>query len=321
MTDHISHARINKRERHTFYIKMLCNWSSSRDLLELWDKMGHGNYSYSNKGRTITMVDDSWTDDAADYIVVINATVHKPTVKNLRKTIFMKMEPVFVDPFWEYVHNNPELLKGRFTHLPGNYNNNEWHISKTLPELMAEIRGYKTIEKVYDKEISAILSHKNLDPGHVERLNFAREAQHLLPWHSYGSNVEGWINYKGPLPPYQKDGGLLPYKYTFNAENMKLPGYYTEKLIDAILCETLCFYSGHEDVQTHVDPNAYVLLDLSDINESIHVIKNAVDSDLWTQRLPYIKAAKKKILEETGFFPRLFTLVENESYEFRDVSK
>ena len=119
----------------------------------------------------------------------------------------------------------------------------------------------------------------------------------------------GWINYKGTLPPYKKDDGLLPYKYTFNVENMKLPGYHTEKLIDAILCETLCFYSGHEDVKEYIDPNAYVFLEFDNIEESIRVMKEATESNLWYRRLPYIKAAKRKILEETGFFPRLFNII------------
>jgi GDP-L-fucose synthase len=295
-------------------IKMMCNWCPNAELIRIWDKMGHGNSTYTKDGVTLKLAGDEISEHDADYIVVVNSTGDKPrpSVRNLRKTIFMKMEPVFVDTFWEYVHNNPELLKARFTHLPGNYNNIEWHISKTLPELMSE----GAVEKHYDKEVSAILSAKNFYPGHTLRLTFAKAAQHQLLWHSYGAPVCGidmtkWVNYKGPLPLYTKETALAPYKYTFNCENAVLPGYHTEKLIDAILCETLCFYYGHEDVREHIDSRAYVYLDINNVGESIKTIKESVEGDLWAQRVPYIREAKRKLLEERGFFPRLFNTINN----------
>jgi GDP-L-fucose synthase len=298
-------THIAEGTKPTLLIKMLCNWCSSTTFIDLWDKLGHGNHSYTKNNITLKMVDDAYKDDDVDYIVVVNNTYHKPSVRNLRKTIFMKMEPVFLDSFWEYVHNNPELLKARFTHLPGSYNNYEWHISKTLSELIQE----KPVVKHYDKEISAILSNKYSDSGQITRINFALKAQHQLPWHSYGAYKSEWINYKGSLPPYKKDYGLYPYKYTYNVENYKLPGYHTEKIIDAILTETLCFYSGHEDIQKHIDPRAYVLLDFNNIEDSIAIIKEAIESDLWSKRIKYIRQAKKKILEETSFFPRLYKTI------------
>jgi GDP-L-fucose synthase len=319
-SNNYAHARIGKSTRiddgidgidGIVKIKMMCNWCSAEHLLAIWDKMGTGERAYTKNGITLKMVGDEISEDDADYIVVVNSTGRNPipSVKNLKKTIFMKMEPIFVDSVWEYIHNNPELLKARFSHLPGNYNNNEWHISKTLPQLMGE-----SIVKSFDKEISAVLSSKNFYTGHTIRLNFAKEAQHHLPWHSYGSNVCGidmseWKDYKGSLPWYEKDKALMPYKYTFNCENAILPGYYTEKLIDAILCETLCFYHGHEDIKEHIDPRAYVFLDINNVEESIGIIKKSIESDLWNERIQYIREAKKKILEETGFFPRLFATI------------
>lgn len=336
-SNNYEHARIGRNTRITsrsrdgckdvskdvFKIKMMCNWCSTEHLLTIWDKMGTGNRSYTKNGITLQMVGDEISEDSSDYIVVVNSTGYNPmpSVKNLKKTIFMKMEPIFVDPIWEYIHNNPELLKARFSHLPGNYNNNEWHISKTLPRLLSELpssNNNSPIVKYFDKEISAVLSSKNFYPGHAIRLNFAKEAQHHFSWHSYGSNVcatdmSEWKDCKGSLPLYEKDLALIPYKYTFNCENAILPGYYTEKLIDAILCETLCFYYGHEDIKEHIDPRAYVFLDITNIEESIRTIQKTLDEDLWSKRLPYIRQAKKRILEETGFFPRLFETIVGQS--------
>ena len=44
-----------------------------------------------------------------------------------------------------------------------------------------------------------------------------------------------WKYYLSDLPPNKKDEALFQYKYTFNAENNSIPGYFTEKLIDGII--------------------------------------------------------------------------------------
>ena len=284
-------------------IKMFCNWCSSKQLCDLWNKLGDGDYSFTNGAITLQMV---WEDkcDNVDYIVVVNGTAHHPSIRNLKKTIFIKIEPVLHDSFWSYVHINPQLLKAVYTHQPGNYNNNEWHLSMTRNELINN-----KIVKTYDQEISTVLSDKFIDTGHRTRINFALTAQYQLPWHSYGGNFFKWKNYKGTLQPYQKDNALIPYKYTFNMENTDLHGYYTEKLIDAILCECLCFYSGPPDIEELINPKAYVRLDFTQIMTSIETMKKAIKEDWWSQRIEYIKEAKQKILFETGFFPRLMRTI------------
>ena len=283
---------------------MFCDWCSSKQLCDLWDKLGDGEYSFTNGDITLEMVWDNYKCDNVDYIVVVNGTRHHPSIRNLAKTIFLKMEPVIHDRFWSYVHKNPQLLTAVYTHEPGNYNNNEWHLSMTRNELLNRV-----IDKTYDQEISAILSDKFVDTGHQTRIRFALAAQHQLKWHSYGGNHFKWMNYKGGLPIYQKDKALIPYKYTFNMENTSLSGWYTEKLIDAILSECLCFYSGPPDIEKLIDPKAYVRLDFTQIEKSIKTMKKAIKENWWLKRIDHIKAAKQKILFETGFFPRLMATV------------
>ena len=67
-----------------------------------------------------------------------------------------------------------------------------------------------------------------------------------------------WNNYKGSLPYHQKDQSILPYKYSFNVENFEIKNYYTEKLIDGILGETLVFYHGCPNIKDLIDERAYV---------------------------------------------------------------
>jgi len=49
---------------------------------------------------------------------------------------------------------------------------------------------------------------------------------------------------------------------------------------------------------------------MNDFESSFQIIKNAIESDLWSQRLPIIKKTKEHILEYYGFFPTLERVLE-----------
>ena len=88
-------------------------------------------------------------------------------------------------------------------------------------------------------------------------------------------------------------------------ENHSIKNYYTEKLIDGILSETLVFYSGCFNARDYINDKAFVYLELSNFEHDYQIIKKAIEEDWHTQRLPFIKEAKQKILNELQFFPRL----------------
>jgi hypothetical protein len=86
-------------------------------------------------------------------------------------------------------------------------------------------------------------------------------------------------------------------------ENNYEPNFITEKLWEPILCESLCFYHGCPNVAEYVDPRAFVQLPINDFEACYQLMLKAVEEDWWTQRLPYIIAAKEKILKELAFSP------------------
>jgi hypothetical protein len=92
-------------------------------------------------------------------------------------------------------------------------------------------------------------------------------------------------------------------------ENFSIKNYYTEKLIDGILSETLVFYSGCYNIKDFIDERAFVYLELSNFENDYEIVKSAIMNDLWSERIEYIRAAKKKILNELQFFPRLEKIV------------
>jgi hypothetical protein len=284
-------------------VYMACNWCSSEDLLKTWNKMSENmNLSWGN----VQLV----SCEPCDFYCIIN----KPPpgmIIDKKKTILFRMEPHMeknIHQFGEeYANPNPNDFFFVASH-DKYYNNNEWHLSKSYKWLSSE-----TIEKdeSLSSTISTILSDKYRDPGHIKRIDFVKFIEKKLSIHVYGNNRFLYKDYKGSLPYHNKDNSLLPYKYSFNVENHSIKNYYTEKVIDGILSETLVFYSGCFNLRDYIDERAFVYLELSNFEKDLSTIKQAIDEDWYSQRLPYIKEAKKKILNELQFFPRLQRICNN----------
>ena len=169
----------------------------------------------------------------------------------------------------------------------------------------------KSIDKSIDDILSTVLSSKYSDIGHIKRIDFIKflESKNMNV-HVFGDNKFEYKNYKGALPPREKDKALFPYKYTFNAENNSIKNYYTEKLIDGILSETLVFYNGCPNIREYIDEKAFVWLELSNFENDYQTIKKAIEEDWWSKRIEYIRAEKIKILNQLQFFPRLERIID-----------
>jgi len=273
-------------------VLLLCNWCSSKELCDIWNKMSKGNYTWDN----IEIV----YEEPCDYYCVINKTTENIDTS---KTILFRMEPnmdininIWGEEWTNLKSDNFKFCGVHETHL----NNVEWHLSKTYNELISE----NIIKN--GELLSTVISDKYSDSGHMKRVDFIKFLETKdINIDVYGGNRFNWKNYRGCLPYHKKDDALFPYKYTFNCENNEINNYCTEKLYDGILAECLVFYSGCPNVKDIIDDKAYIYLHLSNFEKDYETIKKAIKENLWEQRLPYIKEAKSKILNELQFFPRL----------------
>jgi hypothetical protein len=74
----------------------------------------------------------------------------------------------------------------------------------------------------------------------------------------------------GYRPFGDKAEGLAPYTHSVVIENSRERGYLTEKIIDAVICETVPIYWGAPDVTEHLDAEGLILCDgLDDILAAI----------------------------------------------------
>ena len=280
-------------------VKLLCNWMSSKALAQLWSKM-------LPLGSNIRLVYDS--QEVADYYIIINSPTFEPCTYEECKTIIFQMEPNMTQSVWGiWAHPNPDRFLKVFTH-ENSYNNVEWHIQLNV-NYMDQYSVVKNSS--LDNKLSTVLSQKYTDVGHVKRIDFVKAAEQYINIDVFGDNSFKYKSYKGSLPYHCKDAALAPYKYHFNAENNCIPNYFTEKIVDAILSECLCFYWGCPNIEEYIDKDAYIVLDIDNVKESIQIIQRAIETDEWSKRIDIIRNEKWKILTEKNFFSRIDSIVNN----------
>lgn len=286
----------------------------------------------------------SYNHSDPDYYLIVNFLPGIKSVKDLPvpidKIIVAHMEPnihqMDIPEIWRNPHNHFKLVIDHKSY----YNLLEWHISTPFKTLMTS-----SIEKNKGNCISIIMSNKKMDPGHVKRIDLVnnlindQDFKRVLytsdnklytgnkvsntdkPFYEFNLDVYGDIKLeklndnvtlKGTLPYQQKDQGLFGYKYHINCENNMIKGYNTEKIIDGILSECLVFYWGSDSLDNLIDSKAYIKLPFDSDNNyaaDIKIIKDAIRSDEHSKRLPFIKKAKVKILNELQLFPHLLKIL------------
>jgi hypothetical protein len=287
-------------------IKMICNWTNSKNLCDEWSNMCEKNYKWKN-------LEITWEDNDIDYYVIINYPKNDDFFIP-SKTIIFQMEPECAINCWGK-WANPDEKKFLFVGKHKNSLNAVQLQIKTIPNHYPIMR--------YERIIT-ILSHKNHDIGHKLRINFIKnlEKQHIDILDIYGrENYHDFINYMGKVIDNDKEKCFVKYKYCFQAENNFEYNYATEKIWEPIVCEMLTFYWGCPNLEDYLNPNCFVRLDLNNYEESIKIIETAIKEDWWSQRIDIIRNEKKKIIEDLGFFPTLDKIINNHNNsEFKNLT-
>jgi len=102
-----------------------------------------------------------------------------------------------------------------------------------------------------------------------------------------------------------KAEAVAPYKYHVAIENHVAPHHFTEKLTDPFLGCALPFYAGAPNAADYFPSGSFVAIDMFDVESATRLIRNAIDENLYEQRLPAIHAARRLVLERYGFFQTL----------------
>jgi GR25 family glycosyltransferase involved in LPS biosynthesis len=149
------------------------------------------------------------------------------------------------------------------------------------------------------RRLSWITSDVALLPGHRNRLAFLGRLRRELDFDLYG---------RGFRRVYDKWDVLAPYRYSIAFENVRAPGYFTEKLMDCFVCETMPIYVGDPRIATRFPPESLIVID-PDATDVAEQIRAVVESDLWMRNRDAVLEAKRRVLHDYNVFAMLARFV------------
>lgn len=145
------------------------------------------------------------------------------------------------------------------------------------------VPDWRDVDTGKTRMLSLIASSKISCEGH-------RLRHQLIDWIK-AEGVHADIMGRGYAPFERKSDGLAPYRYSVIIENVREPGYFTEKLIDCLLCDTVPIYWGAQDIAGIFDPRGMLICQsLDDIRSAIA----AISVEDYQSRLEFVAKNKEK---------------------------
>lgn len=115
---------------------------------------------------------------------------------------------------------------------------------------------------------------------------------------------------RGYKPFEAKSDGLAPYRYSIVIENVEEKNYFSEKLVDAVLCNTVPIYWGCPNLEDFVETSAIIRCNSAeDIKTAVASMSNAD----YERRLPDLKAIQETIAGFCDLEKRAAEVIRNEA--------
>lgn len=164
------------------------------------------------------------------------------------------------------------------------------------------IPDWQSVDTSKSKMCSLIASSKRSQQGHVLRHAVADWiTRQQLPVDLMGG---------GYAPFGDKAEGLAPYRYSLVIENVAEKNYFTEKLIDALLCDCVPIYWGCPNIDDFFDTSGMILCQSeAELQQAIRAMSPA-DYDA---RRPLIQSQKSKAAHYGDIFTRAAQAVLDEA--------
>lgn len=158
----------------------------------------------------------------------------------------------------------PEALHAR--HMAGarRHHRRFYRVLTCNPGLMAAIPN--ALDFVFGS--TWVPDWAGIDLTKTRMLSLIASAKRDLPGHKLRHDMVDWLRAGGGqadvmgggyVPFKRKSDGLAPYRYSLVIENVRERGYFTEKLVDALLCRTVPIYWGAPDIAQYFDPAGMIL--------------------------------------------------------------
>jgi hypothetical protein len=251
--------------------------------------------------------------DECDALLVLNDLREDISVRCPPENVWAIFQEPYLPSFMPWMKEGHEQFARVYTPCPPDEHPRyrishplvPWHVGKSYDELLGEHLPPKNDRIVW------ITSALQVLPGHVKRYGFYR---FLLEagW----PDLDVWG--RGIRPIVDKWDALVHSRYALAVENHSGNNYWTEKIADCWLTETLPFYYGCPNLEDYFPADSFVRIDIDDHQTASRIIRQTVNSGEYEKRLPAIRKARDLVLNQYQFFP--FLVNELRSYPRKTVS-
>ena len=155
----------------------------------------------------------------------------------------------------------------------------------------------------YINSSCVLATDKIITKGHQRRLSFVRRLER-----EFGNDLEVFITSVMGLE--DKWDAIGRYRYHLSLENSVFKDYWTEKVSDAFLGLSFPFYYGCPNMEDYFPSDSFQTIDMDDYDVTVDRIRNAIDTDLYSQRLGVLKESKRLVLNKYNLFPTMVELFD-----------
>ncbi len=163
------------------------------------------------------------------------------------------------------------------------------------------VSEYQNLKIEKTKNLSLIASRQNQLEGHKLR----HELVEML--RVSGADVD--ILGRGYQPFEEKADGLAPYRFSIITENVRNHSYFTEKIVDALLCETVPIYWGAPNIDRFFDPRGMIAC--KNAAEMFDAAGRA-DEKLYQEMKPALLHAKEQAIAHSNYKHAAALIIQNE---------
>lgn len=244
------------------------------------------------------------------------------TVSDLRKTDHLITNPrksVFLFPRFgvkaqlSVVICEPDIIHKKYINLSHFLH---WRFYKILTKSETLLKNIKNgifflYGNTFIKDVNSIKINKthllSLIASKKKNLE-GHKLRHTIVDYIRDNNFEADIMGRGYKAFEHKEDGLAPYFYSIVIENNQESNYFTEKLIDCFLCETVPIYWGAPNIENFFDPRGMIICKTK---TDIKMALNNISLEDYQLKQQWIKANKEKAYSYINFEKRVVQTVKN----------
>ena len=199
---------------------------------------------------------------------------------------YLKLSKYFYWRFYKILTKNKQLLNilnnGSFFYLGSTF-----------------LRKIDKIDIQKNNLASLIASSQNKLKGHKLR--------HKIAKYIKNNELNIAVIGRGYKPFENKEDGLKSFRYSIVIENSSEQDYFTEKVVDACLLETIPIYWGAPNISKYFDIRGFIVCNSSD--EIVNALKNLSIKD-YNRKIKWIKKNKETALYHANYMKRAALIVK-----------